>query len=256
MKFQNIYKSKNEKQAVKEACRISVSILNQLKGFAKIGATPKQLNELAGDLCSQHKVKPSFYGVKGPKNDFPGNLCVCVNDETLHAIPFSTFQFEPGDIVKIDFGIIFEEIYTDHCTTVAFGQLTDNERRLIDTTRLAVETASKQAMVGNRVGDISHALGSIAQMANFNSIRGYSGHGIGPSLHEDPSIPYEGSKGEGVLLEEGMLICVEVQLSLGTGKLRMDKDGWTLRTEDGSKTAMFEHMVLVGKDAEILTRLD
>lgn len=256
MKFQNIYKSKNEKQAVNEACRISVSILKQLRDFATIGVTPKQINELAGDLCTQNKVTPSFLGVKGPRNDFPGNLCVCINDETLHAIPFSTFPIEPGDIVKIDFGIIFESIYTDHCTTIGFGDLKDEERRLIDTTKLAVDTASKQAVTGNYVGDISYVLGNIAQMANFKSIRGYSGHGIGPSLHEDPSIPYEGSKGEGLLLEDGMLICVEVQLSLGTGKLRMDKDGWTLRTEDGAKTAMFEHMVLVGKEAQILTLLD
>lgn len=253
----NIYTTKEEVENVKEACRISVSILKELKKLVVLGNTPNQINQLAEDLCLQYKVLPSFKGVAGTKVNFPGACCVCVNEETLHAIPFSDREFQSGDIVKVDFGVIYKGIHTDHCVTVGLGELSKDERRLIETTKLAVDTAIKQAYAGNRVGDISNALSTISHMAGFDYIRGYAGHGIGPSLWEDPSIPYHGEKGTGPELKEGLLICIELQLSLGGGKLSLDKDGWTLRTSDMTKTAMFEHVVLVQKQKPlVLTRLD
>lgn len=250
----NIFTSKQEIADVTKACEISKTILDQLVLNVVEGSTSIEINSLAESLCEQYDVKPSFRGVPGPISDFPGNLCVSVNDETLHTIPNSERRFTNGDLVKIDFGIIYKGIFTDHCVTKSIGKISKEEKRLIETTKLAVDMAIKQAKTGNRVGDVSFALEQVTNLSGFTSIRGFAGHGIGYSIHEDPNIPYIGEKGKGEILKKGMLICVEIQLSLGSGRLKLDKDGWTLRTEDGSKTAMFEHMVLVDDIPKVLTR--
>ncbi len=211
---------------------------------------------MAGKLCKDNNVEPSFLGVQGEKNDFPGNMCISVNEETLHTIPFSKRRIQKGDIVKLDFGITHKGIFTDHCVTVAIGKITKEEKRLINSTRLAVETAISKIKPGIKTGEISYALQTISELSGFNSIIGYAGHGIGYSLWEEPSIPYRGNINEGTTIVQGMVLCVEIQLSMGSGRLTMDPDGWTLRTSDGSKTAMFEDMVLVTeKGYKVLTRM-
>ncbi len=251
--MKSLFKDKLSQQKVRKAADISMQILLDLRAHTVEGSCPLEINKLALSLCKKNKVIPSFLGVPGIKTDFPGNLCVCVNDETLHAIPFSKVPFKSGDIIKIDFGVIYEGIFTDHCVTVGLGHLDKEEIRLIETTKLAIQTAVKQAYEGNHVGDISNVIEQISTLAGFQSIHGYAGHGIGYSIHENPSIPYTGKPNTGPKLEKGMLLCIETQLSLGTGKLSLDKDGWTLRTIDGAKTAMFEHMVLVDSKPEVLT---
>lgn len=254
--YKNIFTNKKDIEEYKAAGRISAEILSKIKEATKIGVTPKELDTLAGQLCIEYGVEPSFKGVEGPKDPFPANLCVCVNDETLHAIPYSEIPLKSGDIVKLDFGIIYNGFFTDHCVTVGLGELTEEELRLINTAKLAVDTAIKKAVEGNRIGDISNVIGSIAELSKLTVIRGFAGHGIGRSIHEEPLVPYEGYPNSGPRLVEGMILCIEVQLSLGSGRLRMDKDGWTLRTEDGSKTAMHEHVVMVGKKSPlILTKM-
>jgi methionyl aminopeptidase len=256
MKYYNIFTSKKDVTDIRKAAGISRNILAKLRDAVQIGNTPVEIDKLADSLCKEYNVLPAFRGVKGPKNNFPAACNVNVNDEALHAIPYSTFPFESGDLVTVDFGIIYNGFFTDHAITVGLGDLTSEEQRLIETAKLCVDTAIKQAVKGNHVGDISHALQSVADMAGFDYIRGYSGHGIGKDIHEAPSVPYHGKKGDGPELKEGMLLCIENQLSLGTGQLILDGDGWTLRTKDGSKTAMFEHMVMIKKGRpEVLTRL-
>lgn len=256
MSYENIFTNKSDLVTYRKACRISAGILKELSEMIAPGVTPAEINKRAGELCEEQGVEPSFLDVPGPYGGFPGNLCVCVNDETLHAIPFSKRPFKEGDLVTIDFGVIYEGFFTDHSITKPVGSVSDEHQRLVDTAKLAVMTAIKQAKPGNRVGDISYVLGSISEMAGFTPIEGYAGHGIGKSIHQAPNIPYVGLRKTGPVLEEGMVFCIEVQISTGSGMLLLDPDGWTLRTEDGSMTAMHEHMVLITKKGpEILTTL-
>lgn len=256
MKYKNIFTKEEEVETIREAGRISAEILNELKSNAVIGKTPKDLHELAIQLCAKNHVEPAFLGVPGPISNFEGAVCISVNDATLHGLPFSNEPFKSGDIIKIDFGIKYKEFLTDHCVTVGLGELSSDEKRLIETAKLCIDTSLKQAVVGNTVGDISNAMQTIADMAGLKYVTSYCGHGIGKELWLEPQITSYGEAGDGPKLEEGMLLCIENQLSLGSAKLKMDDDGWTLRTSDGSKTAMFEHMVLVGKNApEIITKL-
>jgi len=252
MKFNNVFDSKQDQKKILEACQISSEILDRLLSEVKEGNTPFEINKLAGSLCKEKNVKPAFLGVEGVISNFPGNVCLSVNQETLHTIPLKKRKFKYGDIISVDFGIIYEGFYTDHCKTTFVGEVSADEKRLIDTTHLAVETAIKNAVVGKKVGEISNALENVSDLGGFDYVRGYAGHGIGKTLWEDPSIPYHGEPTDGPELQENMLLCVELQLSLGSGKLKLDDDGWTLSTKDGSKSAMFEQMVMVKKDKPLL----
>lgn len=259
--FPNTYKDPKDIQIYKDAGKISAEILSELRDNTKIGNTPNELNELTKKLCKKHSVQPAFLGVEGNKDPFPGYICISVNDETLHGIPFSTREFQEGDIIKLDFGIIYKSFYTDHCVTIGLGLLTQDEKKLINTARLCVETAIKRAVVGNKTGDIGYALQSVAELEGFQFVKNYVSHGIGKiehgGLHANPKIPSFGKPDTGFTLEEGLAITIENQLSLGDANLQEDFDGWTLRTKDGSKTAMFEHTLLVGNEEPlVLTKLD
>lgn len=257
MNYRNIFTKKEDQDTIIEATRISTEILLSLKNEVKIGVSAIDIDTLALELCKKHNVIPAFKGVEGYYGKFPSNLCISVNDEILHAIPKKERIFKSGDIIKLDFGIIYKGFFTDHCITVGLGELSDREKDLIATARLCVENAVKQAIVGNTVGDISNALQVTSEKNGFKYIKTYCGHGIGRNLHERPEVLTYGEKGEGEELIEGMLLCIENQVVLGEPDLDLEDDGWTLKTKDGSKGAMFEHMVLVGKDkVEVLTSFD
>lgn len=252
----NIFTSEKDITLLKKAGSLSAKILFELQQNVLENITAGDINDLAEELCAKNKVVPSFKGVPGPKNDYNYALCVSVNDEVLHAIPYKSKILKAGDIVKLDFGIKYEGFFTDHCVTVAIGKVSKDEERLINTARLCVDRAILEAVHGNKVGDISNVLQTVADLANLKYIKSYCGHGIGRTLHEPPEIPAFGQKGTGITLKTGMVLCVENQLTLGTNQLKLDSDGWTLRTVDGSKSAMFEHMVYVQKNKPfILTDL-
>lgn len=254
--YQNILQTKDEYRLMRKACEISVEILNELRSAVKIGVSPYEIDELAGELCAMRKVKPSFKGVPGPKNPFPANSCVMVNDETVHNIPFSKESFKSGDIVKVDFGIIYQGFFTDHGVTIGLGELSDRHKSLISTAELSVKTAIPYAVDGNRTGDISSVLGEVAELSGFDSVWNFTGHGIGKSIHTSPNIPFFGEPGTGEKLVEGMVLCIENWITDGSAALKLENDGWTLRTKDGSYSSMLEHMVIVGKkSAEVLTKL-
>lgn len=257
MAYQNIVKTEQEYTDLKKACDISVEILRELRTAVKVGVSPKDIDELAGELCAKHKVRPSFLNVPGTKFPFPANLCVMVNDEAVHAIPYSEEPFKDGDLIKVDFGIIYNGFNTDHGVSIGIGELSDRKKSLISTVELSVETAINYAIPGNRTGDISNVLGEIALMSGFDSVSNFGGHGIWKSIHMSPSIPFYGDPGEGEKLVEGLLICIENWITEKSAHLVLENDGWTLRTRDGSYSAMAEHMVIVRKGKpEVLTRLD
>ncbi|BCX14261.1 MAG: methionine aminopeptidase [Candidatus Dojkabacteria bacterium] len=259
-KFLNVYTSQKEISTYKKAGEISVKILKELINITVKGSTPFEINERAKFLCKKYGVQSAFYGVPGPKNPFPGHVCVSVNDFILHTIPFSKKEFVDGDVVKIDFGIVYKGFYTDHCVTFGIGDVTEEDAKLIRTARLCVDTAIKQAKPGNKTGDISNALQTIAELEGYNYVTNYVSHGIGRKehggLHADPKILSYGKKGVGLTLPKGLAITVENQISKGSAQLILERDGWSLRTKDGEKAAMFEHTVIVDDEPIIITKLD
>jgi len=257
MQYKNVITTKEDYKILKEATAISVKILKELRDSVEIGVTAKFIDDLALELCGKYGVEPAFNGVEGILAPFSGNICISTNNEILHTIPSVKRVFKNGDIVKLDFGIVHKGYYTDHCVTVGLGRLSKDEEALIKTAKLCIDTALKNAVTGKTIGDISSVMQNICELSGFDFVTTYCGHGIGKSLHLAPEIPSYGEPGEGEKLVEGMVLCIENQITIGKADLRLSPDGWTLKTIDGSKGAMFEHMVIVreGKP-EVLTLMD
>ncbi len=258
MDLSSVIKTESDYKNFKTAADISSKILRELRDAVKENVGAKDIDNLAQELCIKYKVKPAFLGVPSPAGGFPSNVCISVNSTILHGIPHSDIIFKNGDLVKVDFGIIYEGFFTDHCVTVSVGEITAEERRLLETGKLCIDTAVQKAIVGNKVSDISRSLQSVADLAGFDYVKNYCGHGIGKSLWLEPEVltyTYRGM--DEYSLVDGMCLCIENQLTLGKAELFLDNDGWSLKTKDGSKGVMFEHMVIVRKNKpEILTLLD
>lgn len=231
--------------------QISTDVLAKLRGAVKVGVTPLEIDSLAFDFCAQQAATPNFVGVGARNNQYQHATCISVNDTILHGIPDDT-PLKKGDIVKIDFGLNYQGINTDHCCTVVVGEfLNAQDEKLVKTTRAAVQAATKLAIAGKHIGDLGFAMASTAWEAGFDVVKEFVGHGIGKTLHEEPQIPAYGKKGKGEVLQEGMVICIEAQVVAGSDEIRQLEDGWTIKTVDGSNAAMFEYMVVVGKQKPI-----
>lgn len=249
MEFTNIFTEKKDIDSIIKASEISTDILREVIISVAPGISSNDIDNLALSLCKKNKVSPAFLGVKGVKQPFPSSICVSINHEILHAIPHKNKIIMEGDVVKLDFGIIYQGFYTDHCITIGVGNISEEKQRLINTARLCVETAAKNAIVGNKVGDISFALQTVAELNNYDFVTSYCGHGIGRSLHEPPEIPSWGAKNTGIELQKGMVLCIENQITLGDAELILQEDGWSLESKDKSVGAMFEQMVMVEENA-------
>ncbi len=249
-----IIKSQTELATYKKATQLSKQILSQLRDAIKPGVYPIELDKLAGDLCEKHGVRSSFKGVVNGNLIYNFNSCISVNDEILHGIPNDKRKIQEGDLVKIDFGIIYQGFYTDHCFTVGVSQVSNEDQKLLEIGRKAVLNAVKLAKTGNKTGDLGYAMHSTAYKAGFDTLKQYVGHGIGRGLHEYPEIPAFGKPGSGKKLEKNMIICVECQIVPRSDQVYVEDNGWTVKTTDGGKGVMFEYMVRVDKKPEILTQ--
>jgi len=244
-----IIKNPKDELLIREAADISVAILEEIVRNIKEGITPLELDNLAGRLCKEYGVKPSFKTV----DDYKYNTCISVNDVAVHGIP-KDIPLKKGDLVSIDIGIIYKGYFTDHCWTWSIGTPSKQNAKLLEAGRVAVEHAVSKAVVGNHTGDLGHEMETRAKSNGFNIIKMFVGHGVGKSLHEHPDIPAFGTKGTGDLLIDGMVVCVECQVVDDTGNIYTDKDGWSAHTEHGGNSVMFEYMVIVRKDKpEVLT---
>ena len=236
-----------------QVAQTSTQILQKLYQAIKPGVYPIEVDQLAGKLCQQHQVKPAFKGVVSGGLTYQHNSCVSVNDEILHGIPDDQRKIQTGDLVKVDFGIIDQGFYTDHCFTVGVGKVSAQDQKLLEVGRQAVLNAVKLAKPGKTTGDLGHAMHSTAFRAGFETLKQYVGHGIGQSLHQDPQIPAFGKPQTGVKLRKNMIICVECQVVPGSDQVYIEKNGWTVKTVDGHKGVMFEYMVRVDEQPQILT---
>jgi methionyl aminopeptidase len=235
------------------AAQISTEILWQLHEKTAKGVTPLEIDQLAGQLCEEREVMPNFRGV-GPKdNPYQYATCISVNDTVVHGIPQDK-PLQEGDLVKVDFGLIYQGLNTDHCFTVGIGKVTKEDKKLLTVGRQAILQAARSAKPGEHTGNLGHLMQQTAYKNNFSVTRQYVGHGIGRSLHEDPQIPAWGEPKTGTTLKKGMVLCVEAQFLAGEPEVYTAEDGWSVKSEDGKNSVMFEYMVVVDEQPLFLTQ--
>lgn len=255
-----IAKTQAEIEILREGGRRLATYLNELKGMVKPGVSARELEDRALELIASQGDEPAFKGHKDRAHDtpYPSSLCLSVNDVIVHS-PASDngAVIQDGDVVKLDFGIKHRGLYTDHAHTVIAGTPKDPKDELM--VQLAYEAMAlgiAEAKVGNTTGDIGYAVEMIARQNGLGYPRNLSGHGVGKAVHEAPHVPNFGAPGSGEELVEGLVIAIEPMFCRGKGDLYVDKDGYSYRTKDGSRTAHVEHTVIVTKDGpEILTKV-
>lgn len=223
--------------------------LAELASLIKPGITTLDLDKVAEEYIRDHGAVPGFKGYGG----FPNTLCTSVNDEVVHGIP-SGYVLKEGDIISVDCGVILDGWYGDSAYTFAVGEISEGTRRLLDFTRASLEEGVKEAVAGNRIGDISSAVQTMAESGGYSVVRELVGHGLGRKLHEHPEVANWGKKGSGPKMEKGLVICIEPMINAGRKETMQMNDGWTIKTTDGKPSAHFEYAVAVDKGkADVLT---
>lgn len=243
-------KSNDEIDLLRIAGEITGSTHNYLKEFIKPGITTKELDRLAEEYILNRGATPSFKGYDG----FPGTICASINNEVVHGIP-GTRVLKEGDIISLDIGACYKGYHGDSAWTYPVGRVDEKKKYLLEHTEKSLFKGLEAIHDGCHVGDIGYAIEKYAREHSLGVVRELVGHGVGTDVHEEPDVPNYGARGTGPMLKEGMVIAVEPMLNLGTRKIYMLEDGWTIITADDKPSAHFEHTVLVTKDGyEILTR--
>ena len=212
------------------------------------GVTTKELDTIAEDFIRAHGAVPAFLGYQG----FPASLCVSVNEQVVHGIPSSKCVLKEGDIVSVDCGTFMKGFVGDSAYTFAVGEVAGEVRQLMDVTKEALYKGTAQAKAGNRVGDVSAAVQEYAESFGYGVVRELEGHGLGRKMHEDPGVPNYGARGRGPLLKEGMVICIEPMINMGTKAVVFERDGWTVRTRDHKPAAQ---QTAIERDGTIIEAL-
>jgi len=242
-------KTDEEVGLLKESNMLVSRTLAEIAALIRPGITTLYLDKFAETFIMDNGGKPAFKGYGG----FPGTLCTSVNDEVVHGIP-SKYILKEGDIISIDCGVIINGWYGDSAYTFAVGEIDEGIRRLLDYTKESLEDGVKEAVAGNRIGDISFAVQNKAESGGYSVVRELVGHGIGKKLHESPEVPNYGKRGTGPKMEKGLVICIEPMINLGRKETVQMRDGWTIKTADGKPSAHFEYAVAVDKGrADVLT---
>jgi methionyl aminopeptidase len=245
-----VLKRESEIAKMREAGRILARTMNEVSGTIRPGKTKLiELDQLAERLIVEANCVPSFKGYRG----YPAATCISVNEVVIHGIPGEQVLQE-GDIVDLDFGVIFEGWHADGAWTYPVGKVAENAQRLMNVTRESLYQGIAKAKIGNRLGDIGGTVQKYVEGNGYSVVRDLVGHGIGQSLHEEPSVPNYGKPGKGAVLKEGMTLCIEPMVNEGTHKVVTLDDGWTVETADGKLSAHYEHTVAITRDGpEILT---
>jgi methionyl aminopeptidase len=246
-----ILKSPQEIERMRVPCRIVAEILEILRGAAHPGVTTIALNLIAEKEAGKRGAKPAFKGYSG----YPHTLCCSPNEQVVHGMPTGR-KLISGDILSIDFGVIYDGFYGDAAVTLPIGDISEKAQRLLRVTEESLAAAIAVALPGNRLSDISYAVQSYVEARGFSVVREFVGHGIGKNLHESPQIPNFGQPGRGVRLKTGMVLAIEPMINEKKPEVCVLEDGWTAVTCDGGLSAHFEHTVAITeKGPEILTRL-
>ena len=240
-------KSKREIELLKEAGHIVYLTHQYLRPHIKAGIKTKELDSLAEKFIRSKGATPSFKGYEG----FPSTLCISINDEVVHGFPGERV-LQDGDIISIDIGACYKGYHGDSAWTYTVGEVSDDAKYLLEHTEKALYEGIKQAKVGNRIGDISYAVEKYATEHNLGVVKELVGHGVGTSVHEAPDVPNYGTKGTGPKIRDGMVIAIEPMLTLGSPDIYIEDNDWTVKTEDSSLSAHFEHTIGVTNDGVII----
>ena len=242
-------KSAADIEAMKAAGRLSAKTLRKTGELVRPGISTYELDRFAENLIRMEGGIPAFLGYNG----FRGTICSSVNDQIVHGIPAPDVILHEGDIISIDTGAIVGGWVGDNAATFAVGEISPECQNLLDVTEASMWAGIKAAVVGGRLGDIGHAVQSVAEAAGFGVVREYVGHGVGHKMHEDPNVPNFGRKGRGLKLMGGMVIAIEPMINMGTYKTRGPlADGWTVYTADGKPSAHFEKTIAITDDGPVV----
>jgi methionyl aminopeptidase len=244
-----LLKSAEEIELIKK----SADILNRAHGeVAKLvgeGVTTLELDKVAEEFIKDHSALPSFKGYNG----FPFSLCISVNENVVHGFP-SGYRLKNGDVVSVDCGVYFNGYHSDCAFTYPIGDVSEDVRNLLKVTEESLYKGIDKFKIGNRVGDVSHAIQSYAESFNYTIVRELVGHGLGKNLHESPEVPNFGRRGTGAKITEGLVVAIEPMVNLGKRNIVQEADGWTIRTRDRMPSAHFEHTVaILNGNTEVLT---
>ncbi|VBB04858.1 peptidase m24 methionine aminopeptidase [Lucifera butyrica] len=246
-----ILKSAREINYLRDAGHIVTKALQEVKKAVKPDVTTLELDRVAEEYIESCGAIPAFKGYHG----FPGNICASVNEEVVHGIP-GLRKLKTGDNVSIDIGAVINGYNGDAAITVPVGEVDAEVQHLLDVTEESLYQGIEQAVLGNRLSDISHAIQTHAEKYNYGVVRDFVGHGIGRNMHEDPQVPNYGPPGRGPRLKSGMTLAIEPMINMGTHEVRTLDDGWTVVTTDGKRSAHFEHTIVITPEGpEILTKL-
>ncbi len=253
-----IIKTKEEIEILREGGKRLAFVLQKVKEQVRPGISTWELDKYAEKLIIEMGDYPAFlnYRPEGADRPYPASICISVNDEVVHGIPSKKRILKEGDIVSLDLGLRHKGLFTDHAVTVGVGEIGNGAKKLIEMTERSLYAGIDAAVGGGRIGDIGHAVESVARPFRYGVVEVLSGHGVGKAIHEDPYIPNFGKAGTGAKLVPGMVIAIEPMFNNGTKHVTMDDDGYTIRTADGKKSAHFEHTILITEgEPEILTKL-
>lgn len=234
------YKTDEEIELLRESNLLVSKTLAEVARHIAPGVTTMSLDKVAEEFIRDNNALPGFLGYNG----FPATLCISINDAVVHGIPGER-RLQEGDIVSVDCGVLKNGYYGDSAFTFEVGLVADNVKKLLKVTRECLSLGLEKVEAGNRIGDISSAVQENAERNGFTVVREMVGHGLGKNLHESPEVPNYGRRGQGPLLRNGMVICVEPMINLGKRQIFQERDGWTIRTQDGKPSAHFELAVAV-----------
>jgi len=251
-------KTPEEIEILKESGWRLAAVLRETSKLVKPGVSTQTLEDFARKMIEDGGDSASFlnYKPRGAKRPFPAAMCVSVNNEIVHGIPNENpLILQEGDIVSLDLGVTHKGLITDSAVTVAVGEISEENRKLVADCREALSLGIKAARGGKHIGDIGAAIGGFARSRGYGMSEGLAGHGVGYKVHEDPFVPNEGKPGQGEKLVPGMVLALEPMLTLGTDRIILDADGYTYKTADGSNAAHWEHtIVITDGDPIVLTK--
>ena len=243
-----VLKTSRELSLMRKAGKISQKALRLAGEAVEPGVSTWEIDKIVRQYIESQGAIPSFLGYGG----FPASACISVNNVVIHGIPSKSTLLKKGDIVGIDIGACYEGYHGDNAWTFACGEVSDEAQALLDATEKSLFLGIEQAVPGNRVGDIGHAVQAYVEARGYSVVRDFVGHGVGAKLHEDPSVPNYGTPGRGVRLMPGMVIAIEPMVNMGKPGVKILDDGWTTVTKDNSLSAHFEHTVAITPDGPVL----
>ena len=242
-----ILKSDEQIEKMHEAGKLLASVHKELRNIIKPGISTLELDEFVEDYLAERNAYPEQKGYQG----FPYSICASINDEVCHGFPRKEILQE-GDILTVDMVVNLDGYLADSAWSYGVGNISDEKQKLLDVTKEALYKGIEQVKVGNRLGDIGHAIQSYVEPLGYSVVREFIGHGIGKDMHEDPQVLHYGKPGSGLRLMEGMVFTIEPMINIGKYNVKIDDNGWTARTIDGKMSAQYEHTLALTKDGVII----